>query len=317
MKAPSINVRLWQNFLRIAEVGSITRVADRLNISQPALSRDIRALEEGFGIELFRRHGRGVQLTEAGMVLQKRAEAILKQLRDLPGEIKAATDQPTGEVAFGMPPAMSALVTARLVKKFRALYPSVRIRIREGSSLQLKAALTAREIEFGIVSLPLAESHLVTQPIVREQIYLVGPLSAKLSVTKPVTLARAASLPLILAPRPNGLRLLIDHAMERAGLTTDAAIETDTHVLIDLIGENAGYTIGPGCAVASYRPRRLISAAPIKDLKVTWAFARTRDTTLSLGAERLIALIQTDIAQLIRSKQWPKAEFVHAASAEP
>ena len=312
MQAQPINVRLWQNFLRIAEVGSITRVAERLNLSQPALSRDIRALEAGFGIQLFHRNGRGLQLTPAGVILQKRAEAILEQLRDLPGEIKAASDEPTGEVAFGMPPSMSALVTARLVKKFRALYPSVRIRIREGSALQLKAALVAREIEFGIMSLPLAEPHLLTEPIAREQMYLIGPVSAKLSVSTPVKLAYAAAHPLILTPRPNSLRVLIEHAMERAGLSADVAIETDTHVLIELVSQSAGYTIGPGCSVASHQPRGLISAAPIKGLKVTWALVRTRESILTLGAERLIALIQAEIAQIVGSKHWPAAEYVYA-----
>lgn len=307
-----MKIRVWRNFLRVAETGSVTRVADRLNISQSALSRDIRELEEQFSVRLFQRHGRGVELTEAGRILQRRAEAILRQLGDLPSELRAAVDQPFGEVTFGMPPSISAMLTGHVIETFRTRYPHVRVRVREGSALQLRDALTSREIEFGVMSLPLADPQFSTQPLATDAMVLIGPRSAQLDALGELDLRAAVERPLILTPRPNSLRLLIENACEPLGVQPQVMIETETGLVMELIRRGLGFTIGPSSSLKGDAELRQLSCAPIRDLCVTWVVAQLRETTLSIGCRRLLELVHETVQTLIDEGHWPAAHALFA-----
>ena len=97
-----MDFRQLRNFIQVVELSSITAAAERLNIAQPALSRQVKALEEELSVSLLRRHGRGVMPTEEGIRLARRAKAILEEMEDLAGLVRATIMplRPAGRPCF-------------------------------------------------------------------------------------------------------------------------------------------------------------------------------------------------------------------------
>ena len=95
-----MDFRQLRNFIQVVELSSITAAAERLNIAQPALSRQVKALEEELSVSLLRRHGRGVMPTEEGIRLARRAKAILEEMEDLAGDISGHSAPLSGTVTL-------------------------------------------------------------------------------------------------------------------------------------------------------------------------------------------------------------------------
>jgi LysR family nitrogen assimilation transcriptional regulator len=304
-----MQLRNWEYFLQVAEGGSVSRVADKLGISQPALSRQIRALEQDLGVALFRRHGRGLALTAAGEAFRPRAEAILGQISAVADEISAAVDEPKGRLAFGAPSVIGRILTGEAIASFAKQYPLVRLRVRGAHSFQLREALLFRDIDLGVLSTPLAEPELTTEPLVNEQMRLIGPPGTSLG-DRPIALDRVAALPLILTPRPDSLRIVIENAFEAIGRVPRVSIESEYAPMDELIRRGLGYAILPGCALANSPLSAGFPSAPIRGLKVTWVLAHLGHSHISLAARKLAAIIRDLARARIATREW-RATYIH------
>ena len=299
----------WAYFLRIAEAGSVSRVAEHLGLTQSALSRQMSLLEQELGASLFRRTGRGVALTVAGAVFRKRAEDILGQISGVPEEIAAAEDEPAGMLAFGAPPFMGRLLTGSLVADFVQRHPLVRMRVRGAHTFQLREALLLRDIDIGILSMPIAEPDFIVSPLLREQMHLVGPPGAAIfGKRRSIAISALADLPLILTPRPDSLRSVVESAFESAGRVPKIALESEYAPMDELIVRGLGYTILPGCALVN-TPLAGFPRLPVQGLELTWAIAHLRATKPSLAARLLIDDIRTMAKDLSRRGIW-KGEWL-------
>jgi len=280
--------RKFEHFLQIVQAGSVSRAADRLDMSQPALSRELRELEKELGVSLLKRHARGVVPTPAGEAFKRRAELILGLLDTVRDEVNAAADQPSGRLAFGMPPSMSGAFTAPLVQAFRERYPAVRLQVREGTSTQLRTSLLTRELDFAVLSAPVSETQLDVVPFFTEPLVLVGPPGASLPPRPTLTIDEVAEFPLILPIAPNATRLLVETAFQQAGRQPVIALETDVAPIAQFIARGLGYTILPSCALAA---QALVSAgmvhARVAGLSVTWLLAVPAGASMSLGTRKL------------------------------
>lgn len=289
-----MNLRHWQHFLAIAGAGSFSSAATITGIAQPVLSREMRELEEQFGTTLFQRHSRGVRLSEAGDLFRKRAEMLLQQIALVPTEVKATADQPSGGLAVGFPPSMMGIVTGAAVAEFRSRYPAVRLEAREATSIQIRDALLAREIDLGILTFPLVEPELTVSPLMREPMVLVGPTPLPFEAGRPVMIGQVAQLPLVIAKRPNSTRLLVEHALEESGHSLNLALETDAAPIIEFIRQGIGYAILPRCYLLG-RSASGTDFAPIEGLGVTWAIGTARHRRPTVAALRMIDIIRSGI----------------------
>src|SRR5438874_1497750 len=121
-------------FLRIAELGSLSRASEALRIAQPSLSRQMRLLEEELGIALFARHRRGMQLTEAGRQLRARTAGPLLQIDHALNDIRSLPSESGGSIALGMPPTSIGALAAPLTRRIALDAPGIALRIVEASS---------------------------------------------------------------------------------------------------------------------------------------------------------------------------------------
>lgn len=305
-----MNLRHWRYFLRIAEAGSLSRVADQTGVAQPALSRQIKGLEESLGATLFERNGRGVQLTPAGRLFAKRSEILLNQIDNLDKELAALEGEPAGRLAIGAPIAFGSMITTPLIESLLVNYPQLNLFLLEGTSTQVRDAVLSRRCEIGVLGMPIAEPSFHCTPFAREQLMLFGPCESGLKPDEPLTLKQVAEKPLIVTSRSNSLRVELEHALETEGLRPSIVLEVELAPIMELIANGTGYSALPACFGINTKSDDRISCAPIADLNVTWAFAKLRQEELSIGAQRARETIVEIGRARIESGEW-KAKLLY------
>jgi LysR family transcriptional regulator, nitrogen assimilation regulatory protein len=292
-------------FFSVIEHGNLSSAAQSLRVSQPTLSRQIQAIEHEFQTPLFVRGGRGMLLTEAGKQLHEGLQSIERQLRLLKTDVTAVSIEPSGEVAFGIPPSPRGLIAVPLVKQYHSAYPRIAIRLVEETSGQLRDLVANGVLDLAITNTTEPSHGTVSQVLGRERLVLVGPCGAKLSMRKNTPVRALAELPLILTMRPNSLRLLVEDRLGTYGLTADVRLEANTLPLMsDLVAAGLGYTVLPLCGVDSLLKQGRVSASPVSDLFVTWLVARPKSRPLGAAAERFHDILCEFSRKLIARGVW-------------
>lgn len=183
-------------FLRVAERGNFTRAAEELMISQPALSRSIQKLEEELGQPVFERKTRSVALTEAGKLLQSRAQQVLTLLADTKAEI--SDDGQSGQIRVGAIPTIAPFFLPDLLRQFSAEFPKASLIVQEDTTDHLLKRCTQGEIDLAIIALPVPAKYLEVEELFEEELFLVLPPDHPL-VNKPhIRLNDIKSYPFVL-----------------------------------------------------------------------------------------------------------------------
>ncbi|WP_315121213.1 LysR family transcriptional regulator [uncultured Clostridium sp.] len=171
-----IDNRQLTYFLAIVEEGNITKAAERLHIAQPYLSQQLKFLEDELGVKLIERTTRKFQITDAGLMLQRRAEQILELTETTIKELKDFNEGIQGTLSIGSIATAGATLLQDRVYTFHKKYPNISFQIREGSTYKILEMLKSRVIEIGIVRTPL-------NPEIFESIYLpIEPMVAATSI---------------------------------------------------------------------------------------------------------------------------------------
>lgn len=300
-----MNLRQLAYFVRIAELQSFTRAATVLHVAQPSLSRQIQLLEHELGVLLFVRSDKGVQLTEAGLALQERAQAVLQQVRQLRDEVGQHASAPRGELGFGMPPSLFDLLTVPLIGAYRERYPDVRLFVTEGISALLHEAVLTGRLDTAVVSDAEPLGGLRSQRLLREQLYLVGPPEAGFAVDAPLPVEALAERPLLLTGRPNAMRLIVERALAEAGHGLTTTVEANSaRLLSELVARGAGFTVLPFSAVAEGVRAGRLAIAPVEGLSVTWALVTAPERSVTLVGRKLVELISEVASGQVASGAW-------------
>ena len=160
-----MDLKRLENFLRVAELGSLSRAADRLRIAQPALSRQMRLLESETGTELFSRHRRGMQLTQAGEDLRQRLSGPVREIRQIFDDLRGRSSEAGGQMALGMPPTVSYVLAGRLARKVAQEAPNISLRIVEGYAGHLMDWLQRNEIDAALLYGPASDFNMNMQEL--------------------------------------------------------------------------------------------------------------------------------------------------------
>ena len=206
-----MDVRQLRYFKEIVEAGSFTRAADRVRVAQPALGLQIRKLEDELGVSLLHRHSRGVEPTEAGVVLLGHANAILKQIEQAQRDVADLSGVPRGSVVLGITPTASALLATRLIRTCRDLYPGVSLNLFEGLSEEVMRRLSDNSLDMGFSYNPGAAKGIATEPLLTEDLFLVGAPGAGDPGDK-ISFREVCKRSLILPSRGFGLRECVENA---------------------------------------------------------------------------------------------------------
>ena len=303
-----MDIRKIQYFFAVIEHGNLSSAAQSLRVSQPTLSRQIQSIEDQFQTPLFVRGGRGMMPTEAGKQLHEGLQRIERQLRALKTDVAAVSLEPSGEVAFGIPPSPRGLIAVPLVKSFNTAYPRIAVRIIEETSAQLRDLVANGLIDVAVTNTYEPALGVAAQQLGRERMLLVGPVGAKLSMRRETPINALAELPLILTTRPNSLRLTIETGLGVHGLQPNVRFEANTLPLMtDLVTADLGYTVLPACGVRQLLAQRKITASPIAGLFITWLVARPKARSLGVAAERFYDMLCELGRKQVRDGIWESA----------
>ena len=258
-----MDLKQLRTFRAVAELGSLSKAADRLRAAQPALSRHIKLLEHELRVELFVRNGRGMLLTSAGRLLLDRTAGLVRQIEQVRDDIQSASGRPSGRVILGLVPTVSAVLSGRLARRVVTDFPEISLRIVESYGGHLVEWLHRGEMDLAITYGPAVDLHLSVQLLGHEDIAVVGPPGSGLNKRKQVDLKWLVKQSLILPSISHGLRALLEKAVAREKLTLNALIEADSYrAQISLMEEGLGYTLLPPSAIrAELAARRLEMAA--------------------------------------------------------
>ena len=302
-----MDVKQLKTFVQVADLGSLSKAADRLNIAQPALGRQVKQLEDEFGVALFSRHGRGMVLTASGRTLLDRAMPILRLVDDTRAEVSAERDAITGSVSLGLPPTVGEVLAAPLVESFLKQHPGVLVRIVPAFSGYLIDMLQRGEIDIAITYQTDGTPQIKTEPLIAETLYLVGPPGSKLSERRAVNLVDLAKLPMILPGPKQGLRKLLEEAVRQAGAELRLAVEAESlNILRDLVARDLGYTVLPYSAVHEQVRAKILRAAPIarpalsRKLELSRSIVRPSTN----GVRRFADILKSEVLQLFKKGLW-------------
>lgn len=278
-------------FIQVAEAGSFSRAATKLNLAQPALSRQIRLLEDELGVALFRRDGRGVEPTAAGDELMRRSNALFAELYEMRQSIMGYRGIADGHVTIGILPLFGATVVPALLLQARELHPNVKINLMVGMSDAIHEWTIARRVDFGVVSTAIERSaYLVAQEIARDELHLVSAIDAGGKPSgEPISFAEAIAQPLVIPTKANGIRAVIDRYARQDGLVVSPAFEVDSVEIIKrLLPTKIGATILPRFSVVNELASGLFKNNPIVDpnleYKVDITFPVDRPLTRNAAA---------------------------------
>jgi LysR family transcriptional regulator, nitrogen assimilation regulatory protein len=303
-----VDLRKIQYFFAVIEHGNLSSAAQSLRLSQPTLSRQIQSIEDQFQTPLFVRGGRGMILTEAGKQLHEGLQSIERQLRTLKTDVAAVSLEPSGEVAFGIPPSPRGLIAVPLVKSFNASYPRIVVRIIEETSAQLRDLVANGLIDIAVTNTLEPGHGVAAQQLGRERMLLVGPVAAKLSMRRETPIEKLADLPLILTTRPNSLRLTIERGLGARGLQPNVRFEANTLPLMtDLVMAGLGYMVLPACGISALLAQGKVTASPISGLFITWLVARPKGRPLGVAAERFYDMLCELGRKQVRDGIWESA----------
>lgn len=303
-----MDLRQLQYFVHVANTLNITDAAMRAHISQPALSRQIKLLENELGKPLFQRKARGVVLTEAGKRLLDRTRALLENVSLMKSEIFAAADEPIGTVRMAASNSLSSLLTARVVARYRRTYPSVGVHVNENTSLTVRNTLVQGGADIAMLSDRESFNGLIKIPLATESLMLIAPPDGGLEISRPVSAESLTGHNLILTPFPNALRRAVDGILLQAGTVITPEIEVDTNsLMINLTKNGAGYCVLPYSGVHEMLLRGEVSAAPIKNVQWGWVIAISRERAMSTATRKMIDIVNGECRELIRSQVWKTA----------
>ncbi len=306
-----MDIRALHYFRTVAEFGSYSRGAEFLRISQPAVSRQIRKLEEDLGRPLFRRTGHGVALTEAGEMLQERAQMLFRGLEQARAEIRSSRRGLSGTVSLALPSGAGQWLLPPLVARFRAEYPDVSLRVLGGFSGALHEWLVRGRADIACVHDPLPQRGFRILPLVEEEVCLVGrPGSPELRKghVRPADLAR---LRLILSSRANASRRLLEAWLE--GTTPpEPRIEVDDHAILRaLLRGGAGFALLTRGGFAAEAARGELVGVPFRP-SVAWTLCLVTAEQPARPdiLEPLIATMRA-VAEELADGDWPVQALTH------
>jgi LysR family nitrogen assimilation transcriptional regulator len=302
-----MDVSQLRTLIHAAELGSLSKAADRLNIAQPALSRQVRMLEEELGVRLFKRHGRGMILTEHGQDVLRHALRVMTEFEEIRAVVSDENAPLRGHVSIGMPPTASDIISEPLVSAFRDTHPDATLRIVSAYSGYLLDWMHRGEIDAAILYDPKSARTLRIQPLLEETLFLIGPSESGLCLNRAVAFVELENQRLLLPSRGHGLRTLVDRYAQEVDIPLNIKVEADSYsILKSLVRNGHGMTVLPLAPIHEELKARKLCAAPLVDpvpvRRLIMSYPTDRPTPrLARFAGQVIA---TTIGSLVEQKIW-------------
>jgi DNA-binding transcriptional LysR family regulator len=293
-----VDVQALRVFIEVARQGGFTRASETLHVTQPAVSKTVRALEEELGTPLLLRERRQVKLTDAGRIVLERAQGILDSLRVIEEEVVELAALRRGRLRIGMPPIVGVAFFPPLLAEFHQAHPGIALELREEGSHHLEALVANRELDVGAIVLPTDEKAFGTLPFVHDELRAVLHPSHPLARRRAVTLRALADTPFVLYRPEFALHGHIVDACRRSGFTPTVVSESSHwDFIVAMVAANIGLALLPQ-TICRQLDRRQVRAIRLSEPVIPWKVALIwrRDRHLPPATRAFLALAERRLA---------------------
>lgn len=302
-----MELRRLRYFLAVAETGHITRAAEGLGLQQPPLSQQIQALEAQLGLALFKRHAKGVTLTDAGRELQGEARRIVDAMDQLQVRMARYAAGRRGLLAVGFTSSTAAhAFTPSVLRACRSEYPEIDLQISENNAAELIEALVEHRLHFGFLRVPVARPpQLVFETLLSEPAVLVlpvdHPLAQRYKPTQAVPLQALRDEALILVRRPGAPGLYANLLARLDALQVPVRVVAEVERMmsnINLVASGTGISVVPASMQGAHPQSVVYRALPRSsgiEAPITLVY---RSESGGPMADRFLALVRRIAQQL-------------------
>jgi len=229
-----------ETFLEVARHASFSRAAEKRFRTQPAISSQIRALEEEVGARLFDRSGGKVALTSAGKVFQQYAEQTLEARKSMIVTLAELERVPRGEIVVGANEGTCLHILPEVFAEFKKLYPNVAVQISRLERAKILESIIDNSVDFGVVSTPVSDKRLTVVNIHRDELVIIAPPGHALSRKKQAGIEDVAAFPLLL-PKVGRTRDALENLFHEHRLKPKVSMELDSSELLKrFVAANVG-----------------------------------------------------------------------------
>jgi LysR family transcriptional regulator, nitrogen assimilation regulatory protein len=304
-----MDLRQLRYFTVLAAQQHFGRAADVLHIAQPALTRQIKLLEDELGVQLFERHPRGASLTEAGLFLLGRSQFLLRYAQQMRDDMSTHQREPAGSVAIGLSPGMAPLLAVPLMLRIQNDFPAVRLRFVEGFAPALHEMVLNGEVDVAVLNGSVRAIDLVMEPLLREQMCLIGRHGDERLQRKQIAVQQLTGIPLVLTGlAKSGVRLELEAVAARVGTELEAVVEVESlDVAKRLILAGVGLTVHFAAVVNEEIVAKRLAATPIEGLYLDRMIARAAGRPPSRATVALIGILREVVENKVGAGQWPYA----------
>ena len=311
----TVDLKSLRSFVAVASAGSISRAAENIHIAQPALSTQIRQIEDYFGTDLFERTHRGVRLTPAGEKLLLHARELLKRFDIALEDVREAISEPSGRVALGLPQSMAKYLAVPLVQTVFQRWPSLKLQIVEMNTGYVTEHLSRGDIDLGMTFGTSGGDGITHSKLLDEELVFIssgkeiaGWLKKTKTKDKKIRLKDLKNFQMILPTKAHSLRQRIDEYLreEKIDLTLIAEVNAIPQ-LIELAEAGIGSTVLSHAAVIHSVANKRLGLLKIIDPTITRSVYLCRNATIpvSIAVSCIQSLIKSLVNEMVANGKWP------------
>ncbi|MBC8745830.1 LysR family carnitine catabolism transcriptional activator [Paraburkholderia sp. WC7.3g] len=285
-------IKQLRAFALVCRFGVLTRAADEMFVTQPAVSVLIRQMEEALGLRLFDRTSRSLRPTAAAHEILPTVERMLRDLESIQSSVKELAGRERGHLRFAATPSIAAAIVPKLLAEYRALYPNIEVSVDDAAPDRLTASTLTGDVEFGIGTISDRPDGITLQCLARDNLCAICRKDSVLAKKRRVSWKDALQYPWIGTRATSGIRKLIDETLFTLGMRK--AVEYEVSYMttgLSMVQAGLGIAIFPGMLLGSFPHRDLVARrleAPLITRDVN--LIRRAEHSLSPAAESFIEL---------------------------
>ena len=295
----TLNLDYLRTFLDVIELGSFSAAAERLSLTQPAVSLQIRQLEQRLGVRLIERIGRKAQPTAAGAELLAYASEIDTLTSRAIEEVGRHASGTIGRVRIGTGATACIFLLPPILREQRRKFPSLQITVSTGNTADIVKAVDENSIDVALVTLPTSGRMLEIMPVLDDEFVVIAPVSMQLP--QRLTALALAGLPILLFEPGGNTRRISDEWFRRSGIDLKPVMSLGSvEAIKELVSAGLGCAVLPSMAVRHEKHRRgLVVRSLTPKLHRTLAVVIRRDKPLHRGLREVVRALK----QLAHSPQ--------------
>jgi DNA-binding transcriptional LysR family regulator len=264
-----LNFNQLRVFCQTARYLSCTKAAEKLYITQPAVTAQVKLLEDSCNLKLFKKKGRRIFLTDEGKTLYDYAAKVFEYEKEIESVIEEMKELKRGALRLGTTKAYARYFMPFLITSFRDAYPHVKINLDEGSSLDMIRSLIDLKNEVALISKTEDNAHIHFIPFSHEELVLITAPDHRLAQRKSVLARDLKEEPIIMKERGSGTRKVVNELYAKKGLTPNILMETsNTEFIKQVVERGDGVSFVVREAVAAELQEGKLASVPIRGQKV-------------------------------------------------